>query len=171
MSFYVSLQISDLVNNLRMILDETRRSAELQGEHSTSKPRLLVFNSGYHELAFNSSATYIAHTRHLLDVLQELMESGMFRVIFQNIPPWPHHLEHDSDRHLNTQVNAATNYWLNTKLLRLDIHTVDIYSLALPFENASECGMHFLCEDYPREPKGVAGREATQQILKSACKT
>ena len=167
MSFYVSTTKNNLVDNLRKILNHTRDKRLLK--ETTNKPRLLIINNGYHDLAYNNSAFYIAHVDNLLNMLEMLKDSGLFHIIFQNLAPWPHHMEHDQGRHLNYFVTAATSYWISKKVEHLDIPVADLHSLALPFEDISECGMHFLCHDFPREHKGVAGREAVQQILSYAC--
>ena len=168
MSFYVSTLTEGLLVNLQQILDDVKDKVHFQ-DVTTIKPRLLVFDSGCHDLAFNNSAIYISQFKEIFDILEEIKATGMFRIIYQNIPPWPHGMEHDNDRHLNSYVNAATAYWISKKLEQLDIDIVDIHSLALPFEDMSDCGMHYLCHDFPREHKGVAGREAAQQILRLAC--
>ena len=168
MSFYVSTMMSTLIENLQIILTNTKDKLAME-ESTETKPRLLVIDSGCHDLAYNNSALYISQFKEVFDMLETIKETGQFHIIFQNIAPWPHNMEHDRDRHLNTYVNAATTYWVSKKLEQLEIPVVDIRTLALPFEDMSECGMHFICHDFPREHKGVAGREATQQILRYAC--
>ena len=158
-----------LVGNLKTILQDAKEKIDTIDETGERKPRLLVVDSGCHDLAFNNSAMYISNFKEVFDILESIKESGLFKIIFQNITPWPHDMEHSNDRHLNTYINAATSYWVSKKLEQLDIPVVDIRTLALPFEDMSECGMHFICHDFPREHKGIAGKEATQQILKMAC--
>lgn len=168
MTFYTSTLMSTLVENLQLVLDNVRDKIRLH-EVASSKPRLLVLDSGCHDLAFNNSAMYIAHFKEVFNLLEEITNTNMFKIVWQNIPPWPHELEHNNDRHLNSFVNAATAYWVSKKLEQLDIPIVDMRSIALPFEDMSVCGMHYICHDFPREHKGIAGREAAQQVLRVAC--
>ena len=152
-----------LIENLHKIIDEAHtRDGNEKG--------LLVINSGCHDLAFNNSAIYIARFKQVLTILKEIKEKGLYHIIYQNITPWPHGMEQNRDRHLNTFVNAATTRWVSQQLDDLGIPVVDIFTLALPFEDMSECAIHFICHgDIHKEHKGAAGREATQQIMRYAC--
>ena len=78
MTLYVSTTISILINNLKLIRADTE--SMVHPEETGSKPRLLVFDSGCHDLAFNDSAMYISEFRELFTILEELKHSGMFKV-------------------------------------------------------------------------------------------
>ena len=154
-----------LTENLKELLGD----AYNEPDYNNPRPRLLFFDSGCHDLAFNNTAYYMTHFQRALDNLQIIKNTGKFNIIYQNIPPWPHLLEHSNNRHLNSFMNAATAYWIKTKMDEMDIPVIDIQRLALPFEDMSTCGMHFLCHAFPKEHTGPAGREAAQQALALAC--
>ena len=65
--------------NLRLIQADAEAKVHL--EEFDSKPRLLVFNSGCHDLAYNNSATYMSQFRELFRILEELKESKKFEVM------------------------------------------------------------------------------------------
>ena len=157
-----------LVDNIKLILDHAHGHSDYN--NTTSNPYLLVFDSGCHDLAYNDSAIYIKNFHNLFNVLKEVQNTGMFKVIYQNIPPWPHILEHSKDRHLNSYINAATAYWINKQLEELDVSVVNIQRLALPFQDSSPCEMHFLCRE-GREHYGSPGMEAAQQLFNIACES
>ena len=157
-----------LVGNLNIILEEAEAKVR---ERGISEPGLLIFNSGCHDLAHNDSALYISHFKDLIKILKKIQSTGLYHIIYQNIAPWPHFMEHNRDRHLNTFLNAATDHWINEQMTDLGVEVVDIFKLALPFEDMSVCSIHFLChsEDHQGEHRGVVGRESTQQLIQYAC--
>lgn len=158
-----------LVDNLKLILEHARSKPDFK--RSESKPRLLVFDSGCHDLAFNNSAIYFQNFHVLHDILKEIKDTEKFTIIYQNIPPWPPQLEHDRNKHINTFVVAATAYWIKEQFDMLGIPVINLQKIALPFADTPICGMHYLCNDFPRVHKGHAGQEAAQQLLGLACKS
>ena len=78
MTFYVSTLVSILTDNLKLILADAE--AKLDMEEEGTKPRLLVFNSGCHDLAFNDSAMYMTEFKEAFKLLQEIRDTGMFKV-------------------------------------------------------------------------------------------
>ena len=167
MRFYSSTFLPLLIGNLKIIMEETEHKIRKRGR---IEPGLLFFNSGCHDLAHNDSALYISHFKELVRVLKKIQKTGYYHIVYQNIAPWPHITEHNRDRHLNMFINGATTHWVTQQMESLGIDVVNLYTLALPFEDMSECNIHFVCRNAPGlEHKGVAGREAAQQLLKYAC--
>ena len=165
--FYSSTFLPLLIGNMKIILEETEEKIRERGH---SEPGLLFFNSGCHDLGHNDSALYISHFKELFKVLKEIQNTGYYHMIYQNIAPWPHTLEHNRERHLNMFLNGATTHWVTQQMEELGIDVVNLYTLALPFEDMSECTVHFVCiKTSDGEHKGVAGREAVQQLLNYAC--
>ena len=78
MTFYVSTLVSILTDNLKLILADAE--AKLDMDEEGTKPRLLVFNSGCHDLAFNDSAMYMSEFKEAFKLLQEIKDTGMFKV-------------------------------------------------------------------------------------------
>ena len=78
MTFYVSTIISILIENLQLILDDAKAKVHL--EEAGSKPRLLVFDSGCHDLAYNNSAMFITQFKEALLLIEEIQHTRMFKV-------------------------------------------------------------------------------------------
>ena len=168
MQFFISTLSESLITSLRKIYDNAQDKVTLH-ETRSPKPALLIIDSGFHDLAQNSSATYIANFKKIFDMVETMLDSGLFHIVFQNTPPWSHKLEGLPERHLNSFVNSATTFWVSNKLKQLDIPIVDMFSLVLPFEDMSPCGQTYLCHNFPAVHKGAAGREAAQAVLRIAC--
>lgn len=168
MKYYRSTLLSTHIDNFEVILNETKAIKKKKKE--SMKPTLLMLNSGCHDLSYNSSATYITEFYYFLDVVTKMQATGMFKIVFQNIPPWPHNMEFNAKRHSNMFIVAAVNRWVSMQLSFLEIPNVDLRGLALPFEDSSNCTIHFICQGKPMEPTGHAGREATYQALQHVCR-
>lgn len=106
----------------------------------------------------------------MYDVLQEVQETERFKIVYQNIPPWPHHLENTRNHYLNNFINSAVTHYVTKKLDDLDVYIVDIQYIASAFDDPKFCSSNFLCRE-GKYYSGNAGVEAAQQMLGQFCDT
>ena len=132
---------------------------------------LLVLNSGCWDLAFDSAVDYILEFNGVLELIDELQYTGRFTIVWVEIPPWPHVLEHHFGRHLNSYIIGAVNAWVVDQLRYMGIYTVPMWQYTLAFEDAwtSICTVHYLCPVDVLESAGDQGKEVVQDILRYAC--
>ena len=132
---------------------------------------LLVLNSGCWDLAFDSAVDYILGFQDIIELIDELQYTGRFTIVWLEIPPWPHTLEHHFGRHLNSYIIGAINAWVVDQLRYIGIYTVSMWQYTLAFEDAwtEICTVHYLCPVDVMESAGDQGKEVVQDILRYAC--
>lgn len=135
------------------------------------KKTLLVINSGTWDLAFDNAVDYVIEFKSILEVLDNLMYSNKFTIVWIDIPPWPHELEHHYGRHINSYIAGAVNSWVTDKIRDLGIYSVPMWQYTLPFEDAwtEVCNIHYLCPVDDLESAGDQGKEVVQDMLRYAC--
>ena len=168
------------LNPPEKILDMRDRndfSSYLRGNTSSEYVRrpskrkaLLLLDSGTWDVAFNDSAIYIANFHTIKHILHKLKMQGNYEIIWQNIPTWASTMEHNGFRHTNTFINGAVNAWTMKQLTELNIPLVNIWKMALPFQDKSihPCGCHYLCQDKGKW-LGYPGAEAAHTVFRIAC--
>ena len=163
--------ISTFLTHLEEVHKEANAEIAILKKTKTTIPRrLLLLDTGIWDITYTTAASFMTQFMDVLSLVQRVKQQGMYEIIWQGMPPWPHDVGLDKGRKFNTYIIGAANAWAEHKLRQMDIPVIDYWRIALPFEDTkTDCELdHYLCR-HKGEFQGHVGVAVAQLILRTAC--